>query len=87
MDNTVTKVGEGQSNFLSIIFPSTANSKNINDAIFKCWSKLMKDGNKIKTKKLIRFQDYYSVVRVYRDIFLAYDKKTWSWVLLRIIVD
>ena len=90
MDDTVTKVYEGQNEFFSAIFPSTSNPKNIKNAIFKYGnsysSNLIKCGNKINTKDLIRFNGYYSVIRVYKDIFLAYDRSTWSWVLLRIIV-
>ena len=85
-DNTVTKVSERQNEFLTTIFPSTSNPNNIQDAVFKYGHDIMKDGKKINTDGLIEFS-YYSVIRVYKDVFLAYDKVTGSWVLFRMIVS
>ena len=85
-DNSVTKVSEGTRLSLSAIFPSTSNPSDINDAMFKRCSNLIKDGNMIKTDDLIRFKSRCSVVRIYKDIFLAYDCNTKSWVLVRILV-
>ena len=89
-DNTVTKVNERQEGWLTTLFPSASNPKNITDAVFKYdglfRAHLMKDGNKIDTRKFIEFEYNHSVIRVYRDIFLAFDKNTKSWVLLRIFV-
>ena len=83
--NSVTKVDKGHYNWLTTLFPSSSNPKNISNAVFKYFGNLIKDGNKLDTSKLINFEYNYSVIRVYKDIFLAYDKKTESWVLLRII--
>ena len=85
-DNTVTKVDERRNRWLRALFPSTSNPTNIRDAVFKYWDVLMKDGNWIDTSRMIEFEYNYSVIRVYRDVFLAYDWKKESWVLVRIIV-
>ena len=85
-NNTVTKVGKGQDKSLSAIFPSTSNPSNIKDAVFKYENRLMKDGNRLNTNDLIEFESWYSLIRVFKDIFLAYDKNTKSWVLFRLIV-
>lgn len=83
-DNTVTKVNEEQ-NDLSTLFPSTSDINNINDVVFEYGGELRKNRNRIDTNKLIYFDDYYSVIRVYRDVFLTYDWCKKSWVLVRII--
>ena len=90
-DNSVTKISEGQRDSLTAIFPSASNPKNIKDAVFKYYRGLfdndfIKCGNWININDLIKFEDYYSVVRIYKDIFLACDRKTESWVLVRILV-
>ena len=84
-DNSVTEVSEKQDNYLTTLFPSTSSPSNIKDAVLKYDSNLIKGGNKINTNDLIEFQDYYSVVRIYKDIFLTFDTKTNSWVLVRIV--
>ena len=84
MDNTITKLSERQDYGLTILFPLASNPENINNAIFK-YCDLMKYGNKIDISHLIRFGNY-SVIRVYRDIFLVYEWNIESWVLVRIVV-
>ena len=85
-DNSVSKVNKWQIDDLATFFPSTSNPKNIKEAMFKYVNYLIKDGNEIETRKLIKFDWHHSVIRVYRDIFLVYDREKKSWVLLRIIV-
>ena len=85
-DNSITKVNGEQYSPLRTLFPTTSDPKNIKNAVFKYGSCIMRDGKKIDTSHVIDFGWYYSVIRVYRDIFLAYDRKTWSWVLIRIVV-
>ena len=85
-DNTVTKVDEGHYNCLTTLLPSTSNPKNVKDAVFKYYDDLIKNGNYLDTRKLIGFDNEYSVIRVYRDVFLAFDTKTNSWVLVRLVV-
>ena len=70
-DNTVTKVNEKQGYTLTTLFPSTSNPTNINNVVFKYGGYLMKDENKLDISELIDFEEYCSVIRVYRDIFLA----------------
>ena len=85
-DNSVSEVNEIHNIYLSEIFPSTSNPKNIKNAAFKYGRSLVKGGNEIDKNELIEFEYYHSVIRIYKDIFLAYDKKTKSWVLVRIII-
>lgn len=84
-DNTITKINERQDYGSTTIFSSTSDPQNIINAVFKHGNYLMKGGNMIHTDKLIEFDNYYSIIRVYRDIFLVYDNDIMSWVLLRII--
>ena len=85
MDDTVTLVAEKQEYPLAALLPSTSNPKSVRDAVLMYGWNIVKDGRKIDTTHLIRF-DWYSMVRVYKDIFLVYDKGTKSWVLIRILV-
>lgn len=85
MDNSITELDKILSYGITTLFPSTSNPKNIKHAAFKCRWDFTKDGNKINTGNLITFQENYSVIRIYRDIFLVFDEKTWSWVILRIV--
>ena len=91
MDDTVTKVGEGQNGSLKALFPSISNPKSVKDGVFMYYdyhgdrSYLVKDGKKIDVSPLIKSTDD-STIRVYKDIFLTYDKNTESWVLVRILV-
>ena len=84
-DNSVTKVYEKQFYYLTALFPSTSNPNNIKDAMFK-YRGLIRCGNNINIRKLIDFGWNYPVVRIYEDIFLAYDWNTKSWVLVRILI-
>lgn len=86
-DNSVTKVHKRKLDGLSAIFPSSSNPKNIKNAVFKHPNDLTKCGNNINTNGLTEPRSSYSVVRVYKDIFLAYDWNTDSWVLIRIVVS
>ena len=81
-DDTITNVDERQNNYLTSIFPSASNPKSIKDAVFRYSSCSVKCGNMIDTDKLKEFGGY-SVIRVYRDIFLAYDKVLKSLILIR----
>lgn len=84
-DNSVEKMGEKQNNSLRVIFPSLSNPKNMADAVFKCEYEFVKQGNRIDTSHLIKLNGR-SVVRLYKDIFIACDEITKSWILIRISV-
>ena len=86
LPNTITSIGEKQDNWLKIVFPSASNPRNIRDAMFMNDAIFIRGKNEIDTTSLIKFEDCHSIVRVYRDIFLTYDREIKSWVLLRIIV-
>ena len=85
-DNTITKVNENHDYPLTTLFSSMSDPKNIKNAMFKYGYDIVKSGNKIDTSELIGFGRFYSVIRIYRDIFLAYDTKTESWIIFRLIV-
>ena len=87
MNDSVIKVNERQDGYLTTIFLSSSNPKNIRGDMFKYGDVLMKNGKKIDTSHLIEFEANYSIVRVYRDIFLVYDSNVNSWVLVRIFVS
>ena len=85
VDDTVAQVVGKQYGTLAALFPSTSSPKSVKDAVFMYGECFMKDGKWINTYQPIKFYGR-SIVRVYRDIFLAYDYKTRSWVLVRILV-
>lgn len=75
-----------QYDVLTTVFPSRSCPENINKAVFKYNNYIMNRGKKVSTNSLIVFNTYYSVVRLYGDVFLAYDDRKNSWVLVRIVV-
>lgn len=86
MDDSVTTMDEKPYSLLTVMFPSNSNPYNINDAGFKCFDIIEKNRKMLNTRNLIRFDGHCSVVRIYRDIFLSYDKNTNSWVLINISI-
>lgn len=84
MNDTVTKVAEGQKFSITALLPLASNPENISNAVFKYSDSLIRNENIIKTEHLIEF-GHYSIVRVYKDVFLTYDKSVKSWVLVRIV--
>ena len=67
------------------VFPSNSNPNNIGNAVIK-YIDLVKNDDELSTWNLIRFDDTYSVIRIYMDIFMAYNTNTKYWVLFRLIV-
>lgn len=59
-------------------------SKNI---VLKYRNFLIRDTHKLNVQSPITIDDFYSIVRVYRDIFLTYDGATRKWVLVRIVIS
>lgn len=86
-DDTVTKLNDNKGGNLTTIFPSTSNPKSIKNVVFKNGSVLVKHGKGIDTSKLIKFDANYSVIRVYSDIFLVYNKSIEAWCIIRIVVS
>ena len=85
-DGTVTRVGKRQANLLTTVFASGSNPKNIENAVFRHDCDLVKCKDKMDISHLIK-PDWYSVVRVFKNVFLAYDTKTKSWILFRLVVS
>ena len=86
-DDTVTKVIERQDGWPRTMFPSISNPKDITGAVFKYYDDIIKDRRKVDTSHLVEFNPFYSIVRIYRDVFLAHDGNTKSWVLFRFITS
>ena len=86
MDNTVTRINKTQDGIPIGLLPSASNQKNIADAVLKYRYNLVKSGNVLNTNDLMSSGDCFSIVRVYKDIFLTYNQCTRSWVLFRIVV-
>ena len=85
MDNEVTKVNEKQVGLLTVLFPSGTEPTNIRNGVFKYSDDtIIKGGSKIDTSHLVDFKGNCPAVRVYRDVFLAYNHNTKSWVLVQI---
>ena len=87
VNNKITKVNEEQDIWLTTVFPSISNPKDIRNGLFKYVSSLMKRGSWIDTNSLIVFDGNYSVVRIYKNIFLVYDNNIKSWVLINVITS
>ena len=85
MDNIMTKVHEDNHAALQILLPLTSDPKNINNAVFKYNSDLIRNENRINTGELTIFNGWHGIIRIYRDVFLNYDCTIDSWVLFRII--
>ena len=71
---------------LTAILPSSSSPRDIGDAVFKYGTRLLRGGKTLDTERLVALSSGCSIVRVYRDVFLALDRSTGSWVLVRIAV-
>ena len=85
-DNTISEVGERQNSLLTTVFPSSTDPTDLRKAAFKYYGHLVFGGKKVEFWGPFKLEWFYSVVRVYKDIFLLYNWNTRSWVLSRIIV-
>ena len=83
-DDTVTKIYERHDYGIKAVFPSSSNPKDIKSAVFSCGNDFIKCGNWLNTSELSCFYND-SVVRVYKDIFLAHDNEKLSWSLIRVV--
>lgn len=86
MDNSVTRINKMQDGIPIGLLPSASNQKNITDSVLKYRYNLVKSGNVFNINDLMSFGDCFSIVRVYKDIFLTYYQCIKSWVLFRIFV-
>ena len=86
MDDTVTKIYERHDYGIKAVFPSSSNPKDFKSAVFEYDYHLMKGEKWINTSKLEIFRGTYSIVRVYSDIFLAYDDYNHYWYFICIAV-
>ena len=85
-DHSVAKVGEKQYCILTGVLPSASRPSDIASAVLRYEWSLVRGRNEVDAKGLVEFEGFYSVIRVYRDVFLAYDEGSESWVLTRIVV-
>lgn len=84
-DNTVTRVNRNNTFVLTTMFPSSSKPKNAKNAVFKYELGLMKGESMIDTNHLVKFK-HSSIVRIYKDVFLAYDRDVLGWVIFRLVV-
>ena len=87
MDDTMTRIDNKRDYWPWTVFPSASDPKNISDAVFMYGRNLRRRERKIHITNLVELGGYYSLIRVYRDIFLAYDENTESWCLIRLVVS
>lgn len=89
-DNSVSSIlkCKGHSAFdLTNVLPSHSAPNDISRAVKKIGDSLYIDGDcKLDLYGLVRFEQGYSMVRLYKDVFLMPDGRTSSWVLVRIVV-
>lgn len=83
-DYTIKRKDGRQIGFLTTIFPLTSNPRNVADAVFMRGG-LVRFENRLDISHLMDPDWNYPIVRIYKDIFLCYDKSTESWVLFRLI--
>lgn len=83
-DYTIERMSGRPTGFLTIVFPLTSNSRNVADVVFMR-AGLVRCENELDISHLINSDWNYPIVRIYRDIFLCYDKSTESWVLFHLI--
>lgn len=85
-DNSVSTLERGPESVLRTLFPSGTSHASIKKAAIKYGCSLMYGGKKVDFERPFKFESWYSVVRIYRDIFLLYDDITKDWVLSRIVI-
>ena len=78
---------EKQERSLTTVFPPNNAPGNFRMAIFKFCDNLIKDNKKIKEGEGIKLENFYSIVRIYKDVFLMFNTSTKSWVICRIVVS
>ena len=71
---------------ITSIFASSTCPRDLSKGVLRYYDYLIKGGNKVEPRKPMCFEDYQSMVRVYKDVFLLYDINTRKWVLSRIII-
>ena len=72
---------------LSNVFPSSSDTSNLKSAVYREDKYLIYKDKVVKVSSPIEFNNYMSIVRLYKDVFLLYDYNTREWVLCRIVVS
>lgn len=73
--------------YVRSIFPSTDNSENLDKAVFRCLNCIITDKGKISLTAPVTFDWNYSLIRIYKNIFLYYDRNLKEWVISKIVVS
>ena len=84
--NAVINMDRADLDIAENILPSNSNSKNITDAVFLCHNSIILGEKTIEVKQMNALCEGHSLVRIYKDVFLVYNKEIKSWVLIRIFV-
>ena len=85
-DNRIIPLHEAREFDFTSLFVSSINPKDLSKCVLKYSNYLIKGGKRIEPRKPIYFEDFYSVMRIYRDVFLLLDRNTNNWVLSRILI-
>eukprot|EP00766_Chilomastix_caulleryi_P005562 gnl/Chilomastix_caulleri/7116.p1 GENE.gnl/Chilomastix_caulleri/7116~~gnl/Chilomastix_caulleri/7116.p1 ORF type:complete len:128 (-),score=27.40 gnl/Chilomastix_caulleri/7116:93-476(-) len=86
-DDVITPVLEQkQSGFLTNFIPSLTHPMDIGVGLLKYDTHFVFGGREVAPRDPIKLEPNHSLVRIYKDVFIAYDKNIYEWVLTRIIV-
>ena len=87
-DGTTTVIASGEHDSdVYNVFLSEQEASNRKRAAFLFGNYLRVDDRRVEVHKPVWFMGNRSVVRLYRDVFLMFDRASRSWVVLRIVVS
>ena len=86
MDGAATEVRGRVHKTLTTLLPSAASTRGIRDAVLKCGRSFVRGGARVDAGRLVGLDGWHSVVRVYRDVLLVYDRGAGAWALVRVRV-
>ena len=81
----MTRVNRNNVFALTTMFPSFSEPRNAKNAVFKHGANLVKGENTMGINHLVKFE-HSSIARIYKDVFLAYDRDVLEWVIFRLVV-
>lgn len=73
-------------NNISVIFPSHNNPYDLSLSVFSNSAVYVRNGKKIYTDKVAKYNEITCPIRVYKDVFLTYNPIDKYWSLMRIVV-
>ena len=85
-NNEVIPLYENKEEDLTSLFVSTTHLRDLLKCVLKYDSYFVKEEKQIKFTQPVKLDWCYSIVRVYKDVFMLYDMNMRKWVLSRIII-